>query len=346
MKGICFSEKLNYCLTKYCNWIKQLHFDDTTIEKEVVYSIEYICFKIKEIVKNSMGGMPSTAYNQLTRLIGKNIEASKSSIDLKTTLRAINFNGSFFRMREMDSIYGIRCKDMFHIPLTMRHSVKTHRYSYPGYPCLYLGDSIYGCWEELRRPQMNRCAVSRLYNTEKLLFLDLTIPCVENLKDRSYLKLMPIIIASMIWVEYENADYKPEYIIPQLLMEWLLKNRYFHENGIKKAIHGIVYHSTQINNEFGFIHSYFINYAIPVFNLSEKCPYCKKLCSLFKITDPTTNDHEKLKSEYKNEMSYNAKPNEWKYNDYETSDFGNLEKRLKDENRFPLFSISCKGEIL
>lgn len=57
---------------------------------------------------------------------------------------------------------------MFHIPITMRRQVGTERYSIPGYPCLYLGNSIYVCWEEMNRPLMSSCWVSRLKNTEEL----------------------------------------------------------------------------------------------------------------------------------------------------------------------------------
>lgn len=121
----------------------------------------------------------------------------------------------------MDYVYKIEPKEMFHIPLDMRGIVKTQRYSTSGYPCLYLGESIYGCWEEMRRPPMIKCAVSRLECSLKLNIVDLSIPSEIDMTNPAYQRLIPLIISCMVPVENHNDTYKPEYIIPQLIIEWV-----------------------------------------------------------------------------------------------------------------------------
>jgi hypothetical protein len=135
-----------------------------------------------------------------------------------------------------------------------------------------------------------------------------------------------------------NAEdtYKPEYIVPQLIIEWLLKNR-------NRKIDGVCYTSTHINDEFDFPDDKFLNYAIPVYSVDARMKYCKKLCKLFKVTSPTTNDIEKLKSGYDIDAGiWDLDMDERKKHNYDSSDFGQLEKRLLDSDKFPLFEIKCK----
>ncbi len=244
---------------------------------------------------------------------------------------------SFFRIRLMDSVYEVQPEEMFHIPIGMRGKVVTQRYSAPGYPCLYLGESIYGCWEEMRRPTMQRCAVARLECNKSLNILDLSIPSKDFIITPYYQKLIPLLISCMMPVANYNDTYKPEYIVPQLVIQWILKNR------SKKNIDGVLYTSTHINDEFDFPEDKFLNYAFPVYSMTPHNKYCKRLCQNFKITYPTTNDLEKLKGGHSIDLEkIGISKEKIKEQNYESSDFGNLELRLKNTNKFPLHSVSTK----
>ena len=83
----------------------------------------------------------------------------------------------------------------------------------------------------------------------------------------------------------------------------------------------------------------FDNYAIPV--ISQEGEYCKTLCELFHITDPTCDEYERLKESYGPFWQYNPDDgiSREEYN-YEISAFGCMEERLKDANRFPLKTIN------
>lgn len=345
-KKVC--ELLPYKHDKELDYRKRLYkaleeyrriVSDNKLAYDIQNSITDICAKIKDIVNNSLRGLQSTAALQLQNLIQGKIGLAPK-INLVNTILTCNIDSDFYRIRQLPSVYEIEAKELFHIPISKRGIVKTQRYSIPGYPCLYLGKSIYGCWEEMRRPPMHICAVSRFQNIKELKFINLARPSKEALMYPEYQKLVPLIIACMIPVANDSDTFKPEYIIPQLIFEWFLKNRKFHN----QTIHGIAYTSTHLNDEFFFPHDKFINYAIPVFDVREKYKYCKELCSIFHLTQPTTNDIEKLKGGYGidgGSFRYTDE-NEERASNYEASDFGHLEARLKDIGNFPLQTIAFK----
>lgn len=346
-KKLHFRKRLGSALSVYKNLLNDFEKDLPIRNDTLLKDIEFIIEKINKMAENCMAGRLSTGYAQLANLLRtiENGNRVTPKIDIRKTILQFEPNANFYRIRILNSIIDVQRKEMFHIPLDMRGIIKTQRYSIPGYPCLYLGDSIYGCWEEMHQPPTHTCAVSRFTNTIPLNFIDLTIPSKEDLKNPEYLKLLPLIIATMIQVADTDATYKPEYIVPQLLMEWVLKNREYEYNGNKTTIHGIAYTSTRKHDGFNFPNHVFINYAIPVFSVAMDRKYCKKLCEYFKLTLPTTNEIEKLKQGFDLDFGRaGLDEEEQREQNYRLSDFGNLEKRLTNEQKFSSCSIDYKGE--
>lgn len=330
-ENLPFKDRLKKALSRYVDLAKQYITDPV-----IISDIKRISSRIIEIVGNYEKGLQSKAFTQLQNLI-QGSTTIKPKIDLAKNVMKFDAGKpmSFYRIRQMPSIYQVKAEEMFHIPLNKRGIVKTQRYSTSGYPCLYLGESIYGCWEEMRRPSMQTCAVARLQCDSSLNIVNLSV--MENEKEYDYpynQRLIPLLIACMVPVANHDDTYKPEYIIPQLIIEWILKNR------TNEKIDGVCYTSTHINNEFDFPDSKFLNYALPVYSTDPRKKYCNRLCELFKITKPTTNDIEKLKSGYPVDGGeYGLSEEDQQYLNYELSDFGNLEKRLSDQTRFPLESL-------
>ena len=81
----------------------------------------------------------------------------------------------FFRARLSDSVVEFSAEEMLHIPFNKRHIVKSERFSIPGLPCLYLGNSSYACWVEMG------CPADHQFNVSPLV-LDNTIPTPYLLK--------------------------------------------------------------------------------------------------------------------------------------------------------------------
>lgn len=327
-----FRQRLANALSQYRDLVAQ-YSDDDALKSDILY----ISNRLKDIVSNYEKGLQSTSFIQLQNLI-QGRKGLPPKIDLARNILALGATPqSFYRIRLMDSIYGVEAHEMFHIPLNMRGMVKTQRYSASGYPCLYLGESIYGCWEEMRRPDMQKCAVSRLECGDALNIIDLTLPTVDDLLDPERLKLIPLLISCMIPVVNHADTYKPEYIIPQLIIEWVLKNRR------TKNIDGVCYTSTHINDEFDYPADKFINYAIPVYSTDIRNKYCKRLCRMFRITRPTTDTLEQLKCNYPDDGGrYGLSPDELREQNYRTSHFGNLETRLQNTTKFPLITLNHK----
>ena len=209
----------------------------------------------------------------------------------------------YYRARKGDGSKSLERKDMFHIPFEKKEYVTTQRFSVPGLPCLYLSNSVYVCWEELGRPDINKMQVSRLkLENYRLKYLDLSLSpsylkrmltistsehCLEGkktseqaLNEKDYLTLIyimrwPLIAACSIKVKKPDGAFKPEYIFPQFLLQWVRQN---------KNIDGIKYFSvrTNINSEHDL--SKFANYAFPV-KETKPSGLCENLTKSFSITE-------------------------------------------------------------
>ncbi|PJH64417.1 hypothetical protein, partial [Salmonella enterica] len=98
----------------------------------------------------------------------------------------------------------------------------------------------------------------------------------------SYLALWPLIIACNYLKKYDNASFVQEYIIPNLLMQWISRNS--NENVV-----GIAYRSTKLPaNALG---SRGINVVLPPKVRYEEMAnneFCPNLAKIFKFTLPVS----------------------------------------------------------
>lgn len=340
-KGFC--ESLSEHLRIYQGYLEET--EDVT-EDIKTYSRQ-VCERIREIVRSQYKGLHSQAFKKLSNLLSgtEKLESLKKFFSISSQLKAGN---SLYRARVHQICVKFIHKDMFHIPFDKRGLVKTHRYSFPGYPCLYMGESVYTCWEEMHRTDFDLCMISRLENIEDLNLLDMRIPTKEeyNRNTDAVLRRFPLLIACMTVVKNMDDVFKPEYIIPQLLTEWIItQNGELNKNKGKEKceiIHGIRYTSSLKSNEFDFPKSKLDNIAIyPIKTLEGKNHYCPELVKSIYITDPTCNEYERLK--YGTEMCWecNATNEEdQREANYKQSDFYRMEKTLKNTNKFPLHKIN------
>ena len=206
---------------------------------------------------------------------------------------------NFYRARYNTGNHDFKENEMYHIPFDMRGKVKTQRYSFPGLPCLYLGASTYACWLELNRPTIDAFQVA-LINMENsgssLKVIDLSLfptalyYSLQNgqptLSLDDYLLLWPIIALCSVTVIHEDDDFKPEYIFPQFMLEYVLtmnNTKDYELIGIKySSIKAAQISSKQYSEDWRT----YTNYVFPVrsfiVNSSSECPYLHKY---FKITN-------------------------------------------------------------
>ena len=211
----------------------------------------------------------------------------------------INSNAIWYRGRIINQ--GTRIypkKEMFHIPNHLRENVSNQRFSFNGYPCLYMGKSIWTCWEELDEPNLDNICFSALKITQNLKIFDLSIPTPDTIKYKSLEELIalliifPLSIACSIKAKNEKANFKEEYIIPQLMMIELLEHLCF----VPYYLDGFVFTSTKGNSTFGWDDKYLLNMVLPVRGEFDKDGLCVGLKNKILITEPVCHKYEILKS--------------------------------------------------
>ena len=222
-------------------------------------------------------GNPFKSYEQIHKILGEYNKYPR----IKNVL--IPQGSNLYRIRAKNENYPLPRKELFHIPFELRGKVQSQRYSIPGFPTLYLSNSVYVCWEELERPDIDDIQASLFKSNTDLTVLDFMRPDSYRLKyanlpiDKElldYLMIWPLIMASSVKVDGKRDFFKPEYIIPQLILQWVKEN----EN-----VDGIRYFSNNVDINGG-TQGEFYNIAIPVKqNKSEG--YCDKLKELFTMTE-------------------------------------------------------------
>lgn len=342
-KAECFLDFLKNKLEEFYGYVKDIE----GIDEAVKQNVNSICNDINKIIEDQYKGLHSKAFEELSNLLDKTPDGK--ALIKKSTLEA---HTSLYRARVRSGFKKFTYKDMFHIPFDKRGIVQTQRYSFPGYPCLYVGESIYSCWEEMHRVDFDLCMISRLENQKEVTLLDMRIPEKADFDNDIVATLysFPLLLSCMAMVNNREDVFKPEYIVPQLLTEWLIT----HNDKSVEKIYGIRYTSSLQTGEFEFPKSKLNNIALfPLDGLETNGKYCSELSEIFRITNPTCNEFEKLKCGYSidcgscDDLDYDRTREE----NYKTSDFGNLEKRLnpklnereeieKVKNNFPLHKMS------
>lgn len=289
---------------------------------------------INLLLKNYYNGKIYLAYDNLYKTLKK----------IESYLLIREFDGNslpfFFRARVGDN-NSYSKKEMFHIPFSKRTLVNSYRYSIAGHPTLYLGKSLYVCWNEMRRPEFQKLNIVRyaLKDNENIRLLDfgyrpqdirqallaireknidrnIEINFIDDLADFvrvkknliNYLVTYPLLASCSVKVKNDSDPFKPEYIIPQGLLQYIMKSNGSNNKVPKKQgmaeysrkninreeifedIHGVRYfsvstdykkYSTPNVNPIEFIH----NYALPAFSTQDS-ELCKRLLSKFESTEP------------------------------------------------------------
>jgi len=228
-----------------------------------------------QAVQEYYNGYPAKAYEELSKML---LSGEKNVYQIIKQYRYAP-NESFYRIRVQNHNYPFQKKELFHIPFEVRNKVSTQRYSIPSFPSLYLGRTLYVCWEELKRPDINSFHVMRLTNQNEIKLLDLSplkneSPSIDEMYQ--FLMTFPLIACCSVKVKEPNNNFKPEYIVPQLIMQWVREN---------DKIDGIRYKSTHVSENLYLNESECYNIVMPVSEINAK-GYCNHLASIFEMTEP------------------------------------------------------------
>lgn len=292
------------------------------VDEDTINEVVSLCDAVLTCFDYAYSGNQTKAYETLSPQLHK-LSYLKPFVDV---------GESFYRMRLRKDDVQFGYKDLLPIPDDKRYLVKTQRFSMPGLPCLYLGYHANACWEELHRPPVGDCMISRYEVIKKFQVISLEIPSYDTFSSdlNACVKLFPLIMACMVKVADYSDPYKSCYLIPQLIMEWLTCD----EIAIHQDFKGVRYTSVHVNGQFNYPQITFNNLALPVPG-PKKPFFAKGLDELFVLTEPTSEEYERIKNNldvgvvnvdiFKDPMAH-----------YDLSLFGLLERNLKNAKEFPL----------
>ena len=206
--------------------------------------------KILEAIRNYYHGNVISFHQRIKHLV-KDCTKDKFAVDTIEDNYAFSKNKSaeiqFFRGRISQNAVPFIKEEMLYLPKERRGLSDSYRFSIPGVPCLYLGNSSYACWLELGKPPEHDFVVSPvlLDNTQKILNLAVMIRDHRGLNGYDptriicWLKLLMLMMATSYRVKEENRKFKSEYIVSQSIMLAC--------NDLK--FDGVAYYSKRVDDE-------------------------------------------------------------------------------------------------
>jgi hypothetical protein len=304
-----FPSHLETLFARYLEIIKSVDDEFMPIVQKHLPDIQETCDNLVNATDSVFKGNSSNAYDIFSKIMSKLeqylVYPNKNALEMNPT-------HLFKARRNMDNQFEL--KDMFHVPFEKRYEIQTTRFSLPGVPCLYLSNSIYSCWEELDRPPFGQMAVSRFELSGKnFRFLDFsnskdfikhgivrrpyvphpkiteeqtnemfesTLKLISDFVLPRYIQTFPLMTSCYVKVFNKSHHFKPEYIFPQMVMQWIMT---------QDDIDGIKYLSTKsrpLEEGYRPMQS-FLNYAIPIHEYKEQ-GYCGTMVKRVGLTEPLT----------------------------------------------------------
>ena len=256
------------------------------VDGEVLKEIRRYTGKLREAIRRYYDGKVSTSHNIIRNLVKELITDpyAVNTIDKSNAIPGFGREIQFFRARESSQVTVFSAKEMLHIPFDKRGKTNSYRFSIPGIPCLYLGNTTYACWIELGCLPEYKFNVSPvvLDDTQRILNLAVMTRNQIHLDDEdnkdlkknrviSWLKLIVLMIATSYVIDEKDRTFKSEYIVSQSIML-----------GCKElGLDGVAYFSKRVHNEA------FANAAVNValYATYQKGKNYSEICKHIKIDD-------------------------------------------------------------
>ena len=263
-RGDCdFPDYIKSVFNYYLNLIKNL--DDIELnqllstqfgnkkKKSFINLISNILYKYTTIYEKAFSGEIFQALIELKKLLIVNSYTQNKLNDkyinyFNFDIKTYNDDNIFYRICDYDTKVEnlIKCN---HVPFEKRGEYsKCNRFSFAGYPCLYISNNLETCNKEAGICQENKIRYYSEFKPKKQLILwDMTIPSLLNIDKFSnhekfrYIITYPALLLCNSKVKGISHNYFcPEYLFPQLIFILLImSNDDFFNN-----FHGISYSST------------------------------------------------------------------------------------------------------
>jgi hypothetical protein len=288
-----FADTLRSSFARYLESVRALSASDyaSVTIREAEPEIEQLGASLLGVLDKVSHGQAAQARLELDRALAA---MAVQLAELTSASVGASQLGVLYRARKNASNARLSRGDIFHLPFELRHLASPQRFSVLGLPTLYLGSSLYLCWEELQRPNVDELWISaiRLRPERTLRVLDFGYHpgVMAELIERAgfpqtdthiarlvsaYGIVWPLIAACTYQVKEKHAPFKVEYVISQLLMSWIAEN---------PSYTGIRYFSTHVLRPPAAA-PLCINYALPARDISAS-GYCSHLADTLELTEP------------------------------------------------------------
>jgi hypothetical protein len=298
-----FEQFLKQVFARYLAAFDLLQSSDSLTQgiKERRPKAERLCVAVQTAVREYLAGSPHAAFEVIDKAL-----ASKDLRDLIGNLRTNDVEKSsplqeMYRIRAIHEPGIYRRKDIFHVPFELRHRVQRQRYSIPGLPCLYLGATLFACWDELQRPPFHTLYAARFKAADgaRISILDFSARprdsaqfadqvnrnfggdfFVHGARLWSRAICWPLMAACSVRRLHHDAPFIAEYIVPHLMLEWVAR-----PNADGNRLDGIAYFSVRTDPEYPYPCDPFVNLVFPV-QQQQPRGYCPVLQQKFVMTEP------------------------------------------------------------
>ena len=322
--GSDFSSTLNCLFDYYIKQLENLAsnsplpYDSIQVDLK---NTKRVCKLLIKAINHYLNGFPAKAYASFEKAMDL-LMVNPLKVYQKSVLEQFESPTDRYKSDDLNLFRVVTVQDnkpyprtrVFHTPYTMRSKVSTSRYSIAGYPSLYLATTLALCCEEIHtNPHQNFALASRYKLERDLEYSNTNIRVIElGVKPQDFLKfeynsehhnrqiskdllnntnvkssflLWYPLIASCSYIRTDKKDpFAAEYIIPQLLMQWVRNEICTNRNNNYNELVGIRYFSCASvkASDMGF------NYVFPTSgNLkSADLPYCSVLAKVFRLTPP------------------------------------------------------------
>lgn len=244
-----------------------------TTQFDFLRDVDLLSGTIIEVLKDSYSNYPDDAYSKLRTFFDKD-----EFYYLKMLPQLSLKRGPLYRIRT-DSIDLTNDGELFHIPFEKRYLISSQRYSFPGYPMLYLSGSLFTAWCEMNKPDLEGISYAKFEFKNEELFLDLSYPYLrtKNWEMYSLFVMYPLLMACMTRVNHSQAPFKPEYIFPQLMTKLVREH--------SSIFAGIVYMSNKLPESYPITELSSRNFAVFTHNGIARKGYDIDLAKRLQMTN-------------------------------------------------------------
>lgn len=326
--GYDFYSTLESLFNHYINQLTALFDAKSTVSSNIplnLNGISYVCNHLKKTVEFYLNGFPAKAYIEFKYVMNILTKSSSIFYQENASKQFEDFNRNplkLFRVVGVDDIKTYSRSRVFHTPYNLRSKVSTSRYSIAGYPSLYLGTSLELCCEEIKYNPYQGYGLAAMFQIARpiehinvrIIELDIKPQDFTNSESpnqsfgrhisrstlesydtrQNYLLWYPLIAACSFIRTNKKDAFASEYIIPQLLMQWVRDemHRYDEQYSQYDPIYqcyqheliGIRYFScaSKRMSDMGF------NYVFPTSGKQDSSTpqYCSVLANSFLLTKP------------------------------------------------------------